>query len=130
MNPRPFHPSDYVRVTVKSLPAVTVVEVSGEIDTATRHAMAEPVFEQLDEAPPGLVLDLTKIKFMGSAGLAVLIETHQRTQERRIKLGIVVPDQSPTYRVLTISGLVELLPVHSTMVDALRSLPPGERRDG
>jgi anti-sigma B factor antagonist len=126
MDPRHFDAAEYVTVTVTSLHSVTVVEVSGEIDAATRYAMAEPVFEQLDGAPPDLLLDLSKIRFMGSAGLAVLLEAHNRCRQGNTRLAIVAPDHSVVLRTLTISGLVELLPIHRTVADALRAIPGGQ----
>jgi anti-sigma B factor antagonist len=129
MTVSPFDPAEHVRVTVTSLHAVVVVEVSGEIDMATCHAMAEPLFGQLDATPPGLVLDLAEIRFMGSEGLAVLIEAHKRAQQGRTSLGIVVPGGSPVARVLAVSGLDELLPIHATMVEAMREVGVHELRE-
>lgn len=123
-------PTDFVTVNVTAVHAVTVAEVCGEIDMATRDVMAEPLFEQLDAAPPGLVVDLTKVEFMGSAGLAVLIEAHQRTQQGPAKLAIVAPDQSPASHALTVSGLVQYLPVHRTVGEAMRSVPTAGRSGG
>lgn len=51
MAPQPLNPADSVTVTVTPrLHAVTVVEVAGEVDLATRDDMAEPLFAQLDNA--------------------------------------------------------------------------------
>jgi anti-sigma B factor antagonist len=120
-----FNPADYVTVTVTSLQAVTVIKVAGEIDMATRDAMADPLFAQVDDAPSGLVLDLTDIEFMGSAGLAVLIEAYKRTRQGGTSLGIVVAAESPVQRSLEISGLLELLPVYRRMADALCGVAGG-----
>jgi anti-sigma B factor antagonist len=125
-----FSPTDFVTVNVTAVHAVTVAEVRGEIDMATCDAMAEPLFEQLDAAHPGLVVDLSEVEFMGSAGLAVLIEAHQRTQQGTTTLAIVAPDQSPASRALTVSGLVQFLPVHRTVHEAMRSMPAAERSGG
>jgi anti-sigma B factor antagonist len=117
-----FNPADYVTVTATPLPAVTVVEISGEIDMATRDVMADPLFAQLDIAPPALVLDLTKVEFMGSAGLAVLIEAYKLTRQGDTSLGIVVPGSSHVRRALEISGLLELLPIYRTTAEALHCM--------
>jgi anti-anti-sigma factor len=118
----PFGPSPFVTVTVASLHAVTVVDVSGEIDLATSNAMADPLFAQLKATPPALILDLTKVGFMGSAGFAVLIEAHKRAQHGGTTWGILVPHDSPLLRVLAVTGLDQLLPIYSTMVSALREV--------
>jgi anti-anti-sigma regulatory factor len=64
----PVDPSDDVTVAVRSLLTGAVVEVSSEIDLATRDVVADSVFGQLDARPPWLVLDATKIEFMGVRG--------------------------------------------------------------
>jgi anti-sigma B factor antagonist len=122
MAPPRIDPADYVTVTVTWLPALTVIEISGEIDMATRDTMADPLFAQLDNAPPALVLDLTKIEFMGSTGLAVLIEAYKRARQGGTRLGIVVPGRSPVRRTLEFSGLLELLPIYRTIARALRGV--------
>jgi anti-sigma B factor antagonist len=121
VSPR-FNSAEHVTVTVTWLPAATVVEISGEIDMATRDTMADPLFAQLDNAPPALVLDLTKIEFMGSTGLAVLIEAHNRARQGGTRLGIVVPGRSPVRRTLEYSGLLELLPIYRAIPEALRGV--------
>jgi anti-sigma B factor antagonist len=114
-------PQDHVTVTVRSSQGVTVLEVSGEIDMATGEALTVPLSTHLDAAPSGLVLDLTKVEFIGSTGLAVLAETHQRTRDGMTKLGIVA-NTPIVLRPLEIAGFLEFLPIYPTLAAALHEV--------
>ncbi|MGW0363364.1 STAS domain-containing protein [Streptomyces sp. NPDC002990] len=79
----------------------TVLAVVGEIDMSNMHALAAA----LDSTADRLLLDLTAVEYLDSAGLAVLF-----AHAHRIEL-IATPLLTP---VLTVSGLAELTTVHGT----------------
>lgn len=117
-----YDPNDHLWITLSTPGAVVVVEVCGEVDIATGDILAESIFAQVDAAPTGVVVDLGKVEFMGSAGLAVLVKAYQRAQDRGVGFGIVVPDDSAVRRTLNISGLDHYLPCHLTARDATHSM--------
>jgi anti-anti-sigma factor len=73
--------------------------VAGEIDMSNAGRLAEA----LDSRPGPLVVDLTEVEYLDSAGLSVLF-----AHADRLEL-IVAPLLEP---VLTVSGLAGLVPVH------------------
>ncbi|GAB3110070.1 STAS domain-containing protein [Streptomyces calidiresistens] len=75
--------------------------VTGEIDMSNIDTFARA----LDDAPGPLVVDLTAVEYLDSAGLSVLFARAER-------LELVVPPLLEP--VLTISGLAELTTVHRT----------------
>jgi anti-sigma B factor antagonist len=113
--------SDLLSVRLVDRDAVTVAQVSGEVDLATRDVLAEALFAQLALAPPGLVIDLTKVGFIGSAGLCVLLEAYKRAQESGIVLRVVA-DNPPVLKTLQVSGLLEYLPVCPSVPVALSGI--------
>jgi anti-sigma B factor antagonist len=116
-----FDPDQSVSVGVRVLGAVVVVELSGEIDMATREAVREPLFACVAERPPGLVVDLTKVDFIGSAGIAVLIDMTRRAEQSGTVLRIVA-GTPVVLRPLEVSGLLDLLPVCRTLTQALEAV--------
>ncbi|MET0132012.1 MAG: STAS domain-containing protein [Kibdelosporangium sp.] len=112
-------PDEMVTVTVSELSAACVIEVSGEIDMGTCDRMADPVFDRLAERPRTLVIDLTKVEFIGSAGLNVLIEAQKRAKDGVTVLHVVASTQ-PVLRPLEISGLRQFLSVRHSLAEALR----------
>lgn len=60
------------------------------------------------------MLDLNGISFLGSAGLAVLVEHHRHSQSNGRDLRIVVGNRT-VFRSLQRAGLLQILPVHDTL---------------
>lgn len=53
---------------------VTILQVSGNTDSASAAAFEEKIMSLIDEGARYLVLDLSKVPYMSSAGLRVLQE--------------------------------------------------------
>jgi anti-sigma B factor antagonist len=58
-----------------------VLPLEGEIDLHISPEVAEALREMVAKKPNPLVVDLTKVTYMDSSGLAVLIEGMQHVQE-------------------------------------------------
>lgn len=82
----------------------------GEIDLATSGLLRERVMEQLEQTPQMLVLDLCAVGFLGSSGLAVLVEVRTEAQRRNVGLRLVANSRA-VLRALTATGLIELFDV-------------------
>lgn len=77
---------------------------------------------QGDLAPRNrLILDLTQVSFLGSAGLATVITAATKLDQQGASLHLVVGRQHAVLRALEITGLDKLLPLHETLDDALTS---------
>lgn len=113
-----------VTVGVSVLGQVVVVDLAGEIDIATRAAVARPIFACVEEGPPGLVIDLTRIAFIGSAGFEILKDAAARARRTATELRIVASTPA-VLRPLKASGLLHILPVCRSMPEALSSLSAG-----
>ena len=97
----------------------TVVHVVGEIDTLTAPVLRA----QLDEHLPIvslLVLDLSDVTFLGSAGLAVLVATKDSADARGSTLRLVCGSRIVT-RALEATGLLTLFDVADGVPQALGS---------
>ncbi len=57
-------------------PGAPIIELSGEIDLHTRHVLQDALREVDGDSP--VVIDLTDVTFMDSAGLQVLLSTRRR----------------------------------------------------
>jgi anti-sigma B factor antagonist len=121
MVPSKLDPNDPITVTQSELGPAAVVHVSGEIDMSTSDTMAEQILGRLAERPSALVIDLTGVDFLGSAGLGVLIEASQRAQEAATTLRIVATTP-PALRPLEVSGLLQVLPVFRSLTEALQGI--------
>ncbi|WP_433285408.1 SpoIIE family protein phosphatase [Pseudonocardia sp. CA-142604] len=84
-----------------------VLAVLGDMDLAGRGTVGEALFEAAGLTGP-LVLDLTGVGYLSSAGVAVLAEASAIAGDG---LSIVVASGSAPARVLELTGLADALPV-------------------
>ncbi|WP_028931442.1 STAS domain-containing protein [Pseudonocardia asaccharolytica] len=94
-----------------------VVRVLGEIDTLTAPVLRE----QLDQHLPAallVVLDLSAVTFLGSAGLAVLVSAKDEAERRGHRLRLVCGSRIAT-RALEATGLLTLFDVADGVPEAL-----------
>lgn len=94
-----------------------VLIVSGEIDIVTAPRFQEAVESALADEPSSLVIDLSEITFLASAGLGVLAALVAGNKgEAKIK---VVATGPVTARPLTLTGLNDVIAVYPTRREAL-----------
>lgn len=89
--------------------AVTVTVV-GEVDTFTAPVLRSSLDAQLEQQPRELVIDLSGVQFLGSAGLAVLVETQKSARTRGVELRLVATTRAVT-RPLEVTGLIDLFTI-------------------
>jgi len=98
----------------------TVLEVKGEVDLYTSPALRERIVELVEEGQIRVIVDLQEVGFLDSSGLGALVGALKRVNERGGRLMLVCPEGSPL-KVLTITGLDKIFPIHSSLDEALRA---------
>jgi anti-anti-sigma factor len=99
---------------------VTVVEVHDVVDMLTAPLLGTAIGTALAAAPRALVVDLSEVTFLASAGMTVLVKAKEQIGESG---GFaVVADGPATSRPLKLVGLDDALGVHPTLAAALLSL--------
>lgn len=63
------------------------VDVTGEIDQATRDLLATHLFDAIS-AHPTVFVDLTKVSFMDSWGLSAVLAARARAAEQGVEFGV------------------------------------------
>lgn len=103
-----------------------VYRVSGEVDTLTAPDLDRALGDIYDSAGSvsHVVLDLTDVPFLSSAGLSVLVEHHTRCSRDGITLTVVATHRA-TLRAIQITALDRIIPLHGTVDDALASVDAG-----
>jgi anti-anti-sigma factor len=102
---------------------LAVVAVSGSVDMLTAAGLTEAIDSALAKKPKGLIVDLLKVEFLGSAGISVLMKTRDNLGES-IPF-CVVADGPATHRPLTLLGINELMSVFRRLDDAVTKLTDG-----
>ncbi|GAA4921601.1 anti-sigma B factor antagonist [Actinomycetospora succinea] len=88
-------------------PEIAVVRPVGDVDTATATPLRSAIQQQVQAGARHVVLDLSGVEFMGSAGLALLIAERESAIAREGELRLAgVPRTAG--RALSLTGLTEL----------------------
>jgi anti-sigma B factor antagonist len=103
-------------VPVVTAPQEIDITNAGQLRAALLHAAAGP--------GPALVVDMTRTRFCDSAGLHALIGAHKRAQAegRQVRLAVT---GAQVRRILTLTALDRLIPVYTSLEDAL-ARPPSQ----
>ncbi|WP_219412646.1 STAS domain-containing protein [Pseudonocardia nigra] len=95
-----------------------VIEVAGEVDMLTSPQLRGAVLEQFEAGAGLVVLGLDGVTFLGTSGLAVLIEVREAAQNTGVTLRLACTARR-VLRPLTIAGLIPLFDIHDTVDQAL-----------
>lgn len=94
-----------------------VLAVSGEVDMLSAPQLAEAISTSLAHKPTALIVDLSKVEFLASAGLSVLVNG-QAEVVAPTKFAVVA-DGPATSRPIKLMGIDSLLSLHRTLDNAL-----------
>ncbi|MEU7088112.1 STAS domain-containing protein [Streptomyces achromogenes] len=106
-------------------PGLAVATVVGEVDMHTALTLHSEALEIIQHGHPRLALDLAQVGFCDSAGLSALIRIWHAAQAAGGLLSLAaVPDR--LRRMLSMTGVDSLLPVHATAAEAVAAMSAGQ----
>lgn len=103
--------------TEHQIDGVVIVSAVGAVDMLTAPKLQEALDAAVDRRPAGLIVDLTEVDFLGSAGMEVLVLT-QKKVDGDAKFAVVA-DGPATSRPLKVTGLTDYVQLFSTLDVAL-----------
>jgi anti-sigma B factor antagonist len=98
-----------------------IVSVEGDLDIATAGDLHEHVLSAVDAHGPWLILDLSRLEFMDSSGLNVVINAYRTVKEHGGSLALAAPNERVT-KVVRLVGLHRQVPVHGTVAAAVNAM--------
>jgi anti-sigma B factor antagonist len=111
MKPSVFHP-----MPLKEQPNVLPLE--GEIDLHVSPEVAASLRTMIAKKPKHLVVDLSRVTYMDSSGLAALIEGMQKVQEYGGRFALACVQESVTH-ILEIARLDQVFQIFPDVDSAL-----------
>ena len=96
----------------------TVLEVGGEVDVYTAPRLRERLIELVEGGARHVVVDLSRVEFLDSTGLGVLVGGLKRARSHDGALRLVCA-QEKILKVFRITGLTKVFPIHATLQEAL-----------
>lgn len=122
MTTRDFPSGGALEIAVRSVDAVVVLSVRGDLDLSTTPHLTEAIDVVLAQSrPSALIVDLTEVPFLASVGMTVLVETHGRVAE--VAIFAVVAAGPATARPLTLVGLDKTFSIYTDLDAALAAIP-------
>jgi anti-sigma B factor antagonist len=104
-------------VTERWVERTVVVAVSGDLDMLTAPELAEAIQAARRKAPAALIVDLSRVEFLASAGMNLLMTAYRDTAPSA-RFGVVA-DGPTTSRPLQLIGLDTIFAIYRTLDDAL-----------
>jgi anti-sigma B factor antagonist len=102
---------------------IELVLVEGEVDIATAARLISVLNSSVAEAIKSVIVDLSRVGFMDSTGLALLINANRRLSLRRKGFAVVCPP-GPLRRVFEITDMMDTLHVCPDRETAQRASAP------
>jgi anti-sigma B factor antagonist len=111
---------DAIATAVDYEDGVAVLTVGGEVDLATVSALEAAVDEALASQPTALVVDLSEVEFLASAGLQTLVTTHEKVGTS-VQFAVVAHGAA-TSRPIQLTGLDEVFELFPTRAEAMTAV--------
>jgi anti-anti-sigma factor len=96
------------RISASEQGTTSTIELEGEWDLVQQAATTDAIGHALDRCPACLLLDLSRLSYIDSCGVHVLINARNRCAEQGVRL-VIVPGPRAVQRVFEICGLIEIL---------------------
>jgi anti-anti-sigma factor len=114
--------TEHPNVTIAADDGVVVASLSGEIDLSNAAEITDALLGGVPNEALGLVIDLSAVSYIDSAGVRMLAELDHRLGWRAQALRVVAPQESRSRRVLEIAGLERVLSLDTTVEAAQGSV--------
>ena len=93
--------------------SVVVIRCVGELDMMTVPELERQIASALKKSPSAMIVDLSRVEFLASVGMGILVATHDRCGSAT--RFVVVADGPATSRPMRLIGLTEIMSVHPTL---------------
>ena len=87
-----------------------VIEIAGEIDVFTSHAFKAALTRELDHGHFDIVVDLSRVSYMDSTGLGVLVSTFKKAREHGGTITLVGLNRQLT-KIFDMTGLCRIFDI-------------------
>ena len=101
-------------VTTIETPDYTLVTVAGELDLYTAPSLGEAISGLIREGTHHLVIDLTRVEFLDSTGLGVLVGARKKINASSGSLQLVC-DQDRLLKLFRLTDLINVFVIHDTV---------------
>jgi len=115
-----------IHLDIEQIDGVPIVYLKEDLDAANAATVERGLAEAIGPDALSLIVDLSSVRYLDSAGIDMLLRLSDRLDRRRNELILVVPESSQLKRLVTIVGLPDAIAIHPSLHEALA----GQRSGG
>jgi stage II sporulation protein AA (anti-sigma F factor antagonist) len=97
---------------------VLTARITGEIDLSNASELEETIVDAVPNTALGMVVDLSGVEYLDSAGVRMLVHLVERFGWRQQVMRAAAPDGSRVRGVLSMAGADRVIPVDATVTEA------------
>ena len=97
-----------------------IARVTGEIDLSNADDIGAAIALEMPNRGRVLVLDLTEVEYLDSAGMGLIFRLQERLRARSQTLRLVIPATSAVQDALRLAGVSGTVEILGTVDEALR----------
>ncbi|HWE10727.1 MAG TPA: STAS domain-containing protein [Solirubrobacteraceae bacterium] len=98
---------------------IVVARLTGELDMSNTANIGGALAESVPNSALALILDLTDVEYLDSAGIHLIYELREKLRAREQSLHLVIPAESPANDALRLAGVSEHVDTAGTVQAAL-----------
>jgi anti-anti-sigma factor len=99
-----------------------IARLSGDVDMLNSDELGATLLERALTSRIGLVLDMSSVRYVDSAGVRALFALVNELRRVRLGLVCVLTGDSPLWRLLKVTNFDESVPILPSCSDAVRRL--------
>ncbi len=109
-----------MEITISEMHRATLIEVSGRVDSTNATQLGDALNGQIDAGRYHLVLDLSRVDYISSAGLRELVSALKRVKKSSGDLRLATPSER-VREVMDLAGLDTIFQIFPSQVEAVGS---------
>ncbi len=108
---------------------VVIASLSGDVDMSNTASLSAALTAAMDGDSTALLLDLTAVRYLDSAGVQMVFDIARRLEVGRRGFGLVVEESSPVRSVLKITRVEDVASLWASAEEGIDSFLGAGRSD-
>ena len=106
-----------MEIQIEDQPPYRIVRLAGDVDMHSSPKAREAILDALKQKMP-LLVELSKVSYMDSSGVASLVEGYQTAKKQGLEFALLAVAPS-AMNVLKLARLDKVFPIHASLAECL-----------
>jgi anti-anti-sigma factor len=109
-------------IKVEAKDDITICRLEGDVNINTAPEIKKAITELVDQKPPKLIVNLSKVKYIDSSGLAVMVEMLKRVKGYggRLKLTGLSPMIKSMFEIIQFNKIFDIVATEENAITAFK----------